>query len=819
MFNNTEGFYIKKVIVNNFRGYKGKVSFNFEKDGEIPKLILLTGANGYGKTSLIDAIEWGITGKISRLIKYLDNRVDSTDKNNKKNNEGLIINTNAEQKLVEVEIYASYMGRDVFLKRKFEGELPEREVIKGNGSEFIIECNNDQIKNEVRNKLLGFNNDHLCSYDKNIDLYSKGRKDIYKIFSSLYNDKYNIGNIILNLDNTQKILANKSELINKEIEDIKAKIEDYKIERENNSKEIKNISYPKSKIYEEEIILDDISVSILSREEIKKQIKILSDLRDIELSIDVNYIESIHRKNRKFEMQVELYKALDLKEDIFVKLLNTNFNDLSNNIKELQEIKKYITKINKYEDIYSNITYRDTIISMSELDRINRVKDIEKTIENLEERVTVYSDENPTVKVLRYIVDNTLELVEYQKNHKNCPLCGNDKTFKNAQIGEIAREVLGQNDIERQNINSKIKNLVNIKNKEIEELKSNIIKVIDNKISNINYDLSERNYVDKINKLLKNLEIEYSEDLKNVLQAEITKFSVINTESEEEMISYINSKNYSFLSDNKFNLQYENYKKLNLDDKIKLLSLIKYRLKLNIDTFKNGEYKETNRHELDNRIAICNSYINILENDELLNKIELLEKNIKYKEKEVLIVNKKISDTKEMIRKIKNLKSENEKKQTELIQVPLDNIYRKITRNTNIKKIKLTKAKAEGTSDLDIVDLSGKTTSFANILSAGQLSTLAISIFLAKASLNHKNNVKIYLMDEPIQTMDDLNILSFIDLMKYQLSNGNKETFLDQVIFSTCDENLSRLFTYKFNSFQIPVCEYKFEGRSIYSKF
>ena len=165
------------------------------------------------------------------------------------------------------------MGRDVFLKRKFEGELPEREVIKGNGSEFIIECNNDQIKNEVRNKLLGFNNDHLCSYDKNIDLYSKGRKDIYKIFSSLYNDKYNIGNIILNLDNTQKILANKSELINKEIEDIKAKIEDYKIERENNSKEIKNILYPKSKIYEEEIILDDISVSILSREEIKNKLK------------------------------------------------------------------------------------------------------------------------------------------------------------------------------------------------------------------------------------------------------------------------------------------------------------------------------------------------------------------------------------------------------------------------------------------------------------------------------------------------------------------------------------------------------------------
>ena len=53
---NVNKFLIKKVYIKNFRGYKEK-EYKFDDE----QIILLGGPNGYGKTSLIDAIEWVMT--------------------------------------------------------------------------------------------------------------------------------------------------------------------------------------------------------------------------------------------------------------------------------------------------------------------------------------------------------------------------------------------------------------------------------------------------------------------------------------------------------------------------------------------------------------------------------------------------------------------------------------------------------------------------------------------------------------------------------------------------------------------------------------
>lgn len=55
---------IFKVTVNHFRGYRNEKIFDFENSAEV---IILAGPNGYGKTSIFDAIEWGFTGKLSRF--------------------------------------------------------------------------------------------------------------------------------------------------------------------------------------------------------------------------------------------------------------------------------------------------------------------------------------------------------------------------------------------------------------------------------------------------------------------------------------------------------------------------------------------------------------------------------------------------------------------------------------------------------------------------------------------------------------------------------------------------------------------------------
>lgn len=59
---------LKSIEIEAFRVYKDKQTFNFEcLPGHIANLIVLYAPNGFGKTSFFDAVEWGFTGKISRI--------------------------------------------------------------------------------------------------------------------------------------------------------------------------------------------------------------------------------------------------------------------------------------------------------------------------------------------------------------------------------------------------------------------------------------------------------------------------------------------------------------------------------------------------------------------------------------------------------------------------------------------------------------------------------------------------------------------------------------------------------------------------------
>lgn len=79
--------------------------------------------------------------------------------------------------------------------------------------------------------------------------------------------------------------------------------------------------------------------------------------------------------------------------------------------------------------------------------------------------------------------------------------------------------------------------------------------------------------------------------------------------------------------------------------------------------------------------------------------------------------------------------------------------------------------------------------------STAQLNILSLSIFLAKA-LNTKdsngNPINCIFIDDPIQSMDSINILSTIDLFRSIVSNMGK-----QIILSTHDENFQNLLKKK----------------------
>jgi len=77
-------------------------------------------------------------------------------------------------------------------------------------------------------------------------------------------------------------------------------------------------------------------------------------------------------------------------------------------------------------------------------------------------------------------------------------------------------------------------------------------------------------------------------------------------------------------------------------------------------------------------------------------------------------------------------------------------------------------------------------------LSAGQLSVLSLSIFLAKAFELGSETISTIFMDDPIQNLSDINVLSFIDLLRTLIAKHDK-----QIVLSTHDEKFFRLLQNK----------------------
>lgn len=127
----------------------------------------------------------------------------------------------------------------------------------------------------------------------------------------------------------------------------------------------------------------------------------------------------------------------------------------------------------------------------------------------------------------------------------------------------------------------------------------------------------------------------------------------------------------------------------------------------------------------------------------------------------------------------------------------INSIYRKIDPHPAFKKVEF---KADFDSDkpgLNIVVSDGAGGVISPILyfSAAQTNILSLSVFLASA-LHAKddegNPVNVIMIDDPIQSMDSINILSTIDLLRSICLQFDK-----QVIISTHDENFFKLLQRK----------------------
>lgn len=121
----------------------------------------------------------------------------------------------------------------------------------------------------------------------------------------------------------------------------------------------------------------------------------------------------------------------------------------------------------------------------------------------------------------------------------------------------------------------------------------------------------------------------------------------------------------------------------------------------------------------------------------------------------------------------------------------LGKFYNKLIRVDNNDGIKIVLENG----GISLVDNNGK--NIVNILSNGQISVFMLAYFFAGINARNKEEkMKIFFIDDLTSCMDDVNMLAFLDLLKYQLSS--KKT-MEQLFFVTCDNRISRLFKYKMD--------------------
>ncbi len=90
-----------------------------------------------------------------------------------------------------------------------------------------------------------------------------------------------------------------------------------------------------------------------------------------------------------------------------------------------------------------------------------------------------------------------------------------------------------------------------------------------------------------------------------------------------------------------------------------------------------------------------------------------------------------------------------------------------------------------------------------NVLSNGQISVFLLAHFFAGISArNDREKIKVFFIDDLTSCMDDVNMLAFMDLLKYQLS---ARATIEQSFFITCDNSISRLLKYNMSGREIQV--------------
>ncbi len=787
------------IKITNFRAYGKQAIFRFGGKS----LVLLTAPNGKGKTSLLDAVEWCFTGDIARLHRAYAERNPGTEGTRKGNEEAILKNKYylSEPARVELQIDINHQSHTII-------RVQEEDTLNTCGSVKV----NDKEGEEAELLLKDFINRrnfykyHVCDMQKTFHFLRTGRNGMSQEFADFTTDHSIAENVAANLDICCEDINNRIKNVPQVSEET---IRTYREALEKHEKSPEILPYDNRLLYPAEQTV----LGKMTTDELNEQLRELYCCGYARITTLLEKsVASEEAKYRKKEMEILRDEFVAHSSEI-VEAAKLGLSDPAILRQEKDKLKRYneisldSDNLVEYSEELLKINNKLFTLQYWEESR-NQQKNLKIQQELLIAEVEILKKGNEIIDALTAITTGKGGLIHYRSEKRKvepnrpvlCPVCGSE-LFDAIEEAEITKEA--------QNYQSEQRELIEKKKLGLSSLAEQLRLISTEQLTNAKRALQSeidktQEYVDRLVKLnnITNAYFGTFEKLREIDSITYTQKKMLSFDGISEEIDKINalipSVEYISEIENEVN---------------RLLALVCYS---NMENLTGNTLLENirfhaagapdgvmyNEDHLRSKIASIRSHIQNFEYLEAAKKLKVAEENNLAATQKIEKLKELSSKAKERAEQIRTLLKKMNADEYNQVGPYLYKIFRKLSRDMKIAGINLKGGKGNGL--LSVVDDQNKP--ILNMLSDGQLSVFMLSYFLGNAlRLKTIDPFSIYFVDDITSCMDDINMLAFLDFIKYQLSSQNSA--IDQLFFSTCDTRIQDMLRYKCDQCDIDYVE------------
>lgn len=781
---------IVDLRVKNFKCFDDKKYYEFCIDYD-KNPVVLSGPNGFGKTTFFDAIELIFSKNITRFDKEIEKKNTNLGKNillNQANQDGYVVLTLKRGENEFLTLFAKILNSN----HKID---VENSIYYGYNSKYIRTEELDRVIFDYDNWKDVIDSETLIRYRiKNFNVYYYvSQAESVHFLKRTISDRKNAMNVLLNtgfIEERKKLVSNligsrngtSGYLINDEIISLDNKTKNLAIKLKtllknniNTQTGVEKIENIDLGLYKKDLDLyfwDNSNIVELDASSIKKGIYLLSSIISF-LENEIDY--------RNYQWNENILKIIDGNSIVdYVNYRDYIVND-SVSIKKIeQQLEKWDSMIQIYN---STLLYRQDSLDAAnykEQDAVmlkklvpelceydfSLIKNISNEIVNLRENLSINQKAIDKLTSARNTLKNAKN--EYDEKGTRCPFCNtefNDLRLLNEGFEEVGKLLksesgnLGERIVLKNNeLADAIEEVKEILRPYVYGLDENAINLIIKKKTSLKGFASNHGRVANVDKLVKYLvAIEYSSEKEEdnlVLDIQRTLSGMIKKIQNEE-----------------FNALYDKYRYVDVEKRYgKCINEMKGQVSL----------------EMLKQKVLYLEKLNCEKENTEINEIKQEMKKLIIRKEKVTKIRQRLNDLSKLYdNKIEEYKNITLKK----LRVPLLIYTGKILQDyQNGLGVFVSKDEMRFVSNGDAKH------DILNTFSSGQLSGFVLAFLFAMNKQYIKpssDDIGFILIDDPVQTMDDINISSLIEVLRNDFADK-------QIILSTHEIDKENYILYKF---------------------